>query len=105
MTSATLINVFQVPPGQDEEFLGLWEQANRMLQAASGYASTRLHRAVQPNATYRFVNVAEIASVEDWKAVVTSPDFVRLSTEMAKFTPAPALFSIVREHSLGAPGE
>ncbi len=98
MTTATLINVFQVPPGQDEEFLSLWEQANRMLQASSGYASTRLHRAVQPNAAYRFINVAQIDSVDNWRAVVTSPEFARISAEMAKFQPVPGLFTVVREH-------
>ncbi len=103
MTTATLINVFQVPPERDEEFLRLWEQANEMLQAASGYASTRLHRALQPDARYRFINVAELDSVEDWRAVVTSPEFVELSARMAEFQPAPALFTVVREHSLKSP--
>ncbi|MDQ4138291.1 MAG: antibiotic biosynthesis monooxygenase [Actinomycetota bacterium] len=100
MTRATLINVFQVPPERDEEFLGLWERANELLQVAAGYESTRLHRALQPDAKYRFINVAEIGSVEDWRAVITSPEFVELSRRMAEFQPAPSLYTVAREHDL-----
>ncbi len=100
MTSATLINVFQVPADREAEFLALWERANEMLRSASGYTSTRLHRAVRPDARYRYINVAQIESVENWRTVVGGPDFVALSAEMADFQPAPALYEVVREHIL-----
>ncbi len=100
MTTATLINVFQVPLGQDDEFLALWEEANEMLQSAAGYSSTRLHRALQPEAKFRYINVAQIDSVESWRGVVSSAEFVSISARMAKFEPAPALFTVVREHDL-----
>ncbi len=100
MTRATLINVFQVPTDREAEFLALWERANDMLRSASGYASTKLHRAVRPDARHRYINVAQIDSVENWRAVVASADFVALSAEMAEFQPAPALYEVVREHDL-----
>ncbi|MFC0682646.1 antibiotic biosynthesis monooxygenase family protein [Lysobacter korlensis] len=102
MNGTTLINVFQVPPARDEEFLKLWEQANDMLRAASGYASTRLHRALQPDAKYRYINVAQIESIERWRGVIMSAAFQELSAKMAEFQPAPALFTVVREHELSS---
>lgn len=104
MTRATLINLFQVPAGREEEFLRLWEEADELLRASSGYAATRLHRAVQPEAKYQFVNVAVLSSVEDWRAVITRPDFTALAARMAEFQPAPGLYSVVREHEVESSG-
>src|SRR3712207_7198875 len=39
------------------------------------FRSSRLHRAVSPNPRFRFVNVAEWESSQDFQAAVTSPEF------------------------------
>ena len=98
MPAATLINLFRVPPEREEEFLRLWEQADELLRAASGYTSTRLHRALQPDAQYRFINVAELHSVDDWRAVITSPEFTALAAKMSEFQPTPGLYAVARQH-------
>jgi heme oxygenase (mycobilin-producing) len=59
MTTATLINIFEVPGGREEEFLSLWEAADRLLRSRRGYVVTRLHRALMPDTRFRFVNVAD----------------------------------------------
>ncbi|MFC0680318.1 hypothetical protein ACFFGH_20985 [Lysobacter korlensis] len=87
---------------RDEEFLRLWERASELLQAAAGDEATRLHRALQPDAKYRFINVAEIGSVEDWCTAITSPEFVELSRTMSEFQPAPSLYTVARENDLSS---
>jgi heme oxygenase (mycobilin-producing) len=98
MTTATLINVFEVPADREEEFLGLWEDADRLLRSQRGYLVTRLHRALMPDARFRFVNVAELDSVERWREVIGSPEFRALGEQMSEFRPSPGLYQVVREH-------
>jgi heme-degrading monooxygenase HmoA len=99
MTTATLINCFEVPAEQDDRFLALWAQADELLRTRGGYRSTRLHRALGPQARYRYINVAELDSVETWQSVIGSPEFGALSAEMAEFHPAPGLYAVAVTHT------
>ena len=91
-----LINPFEVPPGtDDEQFLRGWERAADYMRVQPGFVSTRLHRALTPDARFRFVNVAEWASPQDFHAAVGSDEF----REIAKGggPASPALYEVVRE--------
>ena len=93
--SVILINPFEVPEGtNDEDFLRGWERAADYLRQQPGFLSSRLHRAVGPDARFRFVNVAEWASPQDFQAAVTSEQF----REIAKGAGpgSPALYEVVR---------
>ena len=98
MTTATLINVFDVAAGREEEFLSLWEDADRLLRSRGGYIVTRLHRALMPDTRFRFVNVAELDSVEQWREVIGSAEFRALAEQMPDFQRSPGLYQVVREH-------
>jgi heme-degrading monooxygenase HmoA len=98
MTAAILINAFRVPVDREAEFLRLWEAADALLRVNGGYATTRLHRALDDAATFRFVNVAELDSVEHWRAVITGAEFRTVAAEMAEFRSTPALYTVAREH-------
>jgi heme-degrading monooxygenase HmoA len=98
MTIATLINVFEVPADREEEFLSLWEDADRLLRSQRGYVVTRLHRALMPDTRFRFVNVAELDSVEQWREVIGSAEFRALAEQMSDFRPSPRLYQVVREY-------
>jgi heme-degrading monooxygenase HmoA len=90
-----LINPFEVPEGiSDDEFLRGWERAADFLRGQAGFQSSRLHRALHPDARFRFINVAEWASPEDFRAAVSSEEF----REIAKggSPGAPALYEVVR---------
>jgi heme-degrading monooxygenase HmoA len=90
-----LINPFEVPEGSsDEDFLRGWERAADYMRQQPGFVSTRLHRALRPDARFRFVNVAEWASPQDFQAAVTSDQF----REIAQGGPpgSPALYEVVR---------
>jgi heme-degrading monooxygenase HmoA len=93
--SVILINSFEVPEGtDDEEFLRGWERAANYMREQPGFVSSRLHRALAPDARFRFINVAEWASPQDFQAAVTSDEF----REIAKGAGpgSPALYEVVR---------
>jgi hypothetical protein len=98
MTQATLINCFEVPADREAEFLELWGRADELLRTQGGYASTRLHRAILPGTKYQFVNVAELASVETWRSILSSPEFGAIVGQMTEFRPTPGLFQVEIAH-------
>jgi heme-degrading monooxygenase HmoA len=59
MQPVILINPFEVPAGKEEQFLKAWNEAAELLRHVPGFRSTRLHESLDPQAKFRFVNVAE----------------------------------------------
>ena len=95
MTNFVLINPFEVPEDiDDDRFLEGWGRVADYMRSRPGFVTSRLHRAVSPNPRFRFVNVAEWASPQDFQAAVTSPEF----QAMAAGSPPgyPALYEVVR---------
>jgi heme-degrading monooxygenase HmoA len=93
--SVILINPFEVPEGtDDEEFLRGWERAADYMRQQPGFLSSRLHRALGPDARFRFINVAEWSSPQEFQAAVSSEQF----REIAKGASpgSPALYEVVR---------
>ena len=93
--SVILINPFEVPEGTDDEgFLRGWERAAEYMRAQRGFVSTRLHRSLAPDARFRFINVAEWASPQDFQAAVGSEEFRELARGGTQGSPA--LYEVVR---------
>jgi heme-degrading monooxygenase HmoA len=93
MSTAILINCFEVPPDQEDDFLTLWRQADELLRSRGGYRSTRLHKALSPQARFRYINVAELDAVDTWQSIVSSPEFGAIATQMRAFHPSPGLYA------------
>ncbi|MFL6139000.1 MAG: antibiotic biosynthesis monooxygenase family protein [Frankiaceae bacterium] len=92
------INLFEVPPGRDEEFLALWSEVNEHMRAKPGYVSHKLHRATSPDARYRYVNYVEWESPEHWAAAHDKGFRERVGRAgWAGITTTPALYDIVHE--------
>jgi heme-degrading monooxygenase HmoA len=90
-----LINPFEVPDGtNDEDFLRGWERAADYIRQQPGFVGTRLHRALRPDARFRFVNVAEWESPQDFQAAVGSEEFRQIASGAARGSPA--LYEVVR---------
>jgi heme-degrading monooxygenase HmoA len=90
-----LINPFEVPAGtNDEDFLRGWERAADYMRQQPGFVSTRLHRALRPDARFRFINVAEWESPQDFQAAVGSEQFREIAQGAAPGSPA--LYEVVR---------
>ena len=99
MGNVILINPFEVPLDSGDEFLASWSQAADYMRRQPGFAGTRLHRALSPEARFGFVNVAEWESPQYFQAAVTSPEFA----EMAQGGPPghPSLYEVVRTIEAG----
>jgi heme oxygenase (mycobilin-producing) len=95
MKNFVLINPFEVPQEMDDErFVEGWGRAADYLRSRPGLVASRLHRAVSANPRFRFVNVAEWESAQEFQAAVRSAEF----QELAAGTPPnyPALYEVVR---------
>ena len=93
--SVVLINPFEVPADvPDEQFLAGWQRAADLLKSRPGFLGSRLHRALSPDARFRFINVAEWESPQHFQAAVSDPAFA----ELAKNSPpnSPALYEVAR---------
>src|SRR5215468_11216956 len=96
MSTVVLINPFEVPQGQEEEVLTGWHEAARQLEQAPGFLSTRLHESLDPQARFRFINVAEWESPQHFQAAMSSEAFQQMRLHMP-WTAYPALYRVVTE--------
>jgi heme-degrading monooxygenase HmoA len=93
--SVILINPFEVPAGtDDDEFLRGWERAADYMRQQPGFVSSRLHRALRPDARFRFINVAEWSSPQEFEAAVTSEQFREIAKDAGQGSPS--LYEVVR---------
>jgi heme-degrading monooxygenase HmoA len=72
----TLINLFEEPQAEDDEFVAAWERARDFMAERGAYASTALHKSLESEAVFRFVNVAEV-QLERWHEALSDPEFPR----------------------------
>jgi heme-degrading monooxygenase HmoA len=97
-----LINPFEVPADADDAFVGAWERTRDFLEGQPGYVDTALHRALNPDADFRFVNVARWASPEAFQAAIAQPGFPGGELPV---TGHPALYRVVREDATAREAE
>lgn len=70
MQPHTLTNPFEVPLGQEEQFLEAWREAAEYLRHSPGFLSTRLHQSLDPGATFRFANIAEWETAQHFQCTL-----------------------------------
>jgi len=91
-----LINAFEVPAGDAENFIAAWEKTRDYLQTQPGYVNTALHQAASPDAEFQFVNIARWRTADDFMAAIQSPGFQESAAGLAGYRPHPALYRLVR---------
>jgi heme-degrading monooxygenase HmoA len=91
-----LINAFEVPAAEAEQFIAAWEKTRDYLSAQPGYVDTALHQAVTPNADFQFVNVGRWQTAEEFMAATQSPGFREAAAGLAGYRPHPGLYRVVR---------
>jgi heme-degrading monooxygenase HmoA len=96
MDYVTLINPFEVPVDKEDQFLDRWNTAADYLRQQEGFVSTRLHRSLNPEATFRFVNVALWESAEHFRQAMSTPEAQELTKDMP-FSSYPALYQVISE--------
>src|SRR5689334_871279 len=92
--TVTLINAFEVPPDADEAFIAGWERARDFLATKDGFRATALHRALRPDADFRFVNVAAVDSPQALTDAIADP---AVPGGRMPFPAHPSLYEVVRE--------
>jgi heme oxygenase (mycobilin-producing) len=93
----TLINVFEVPAEQVDEFVASWRERAAIMSRQPGFRDSRLHRAVSSDARFQLVNVAHWDSQEALQAATANPEFqaaIRAVGELPgiRFSANPAVY-------------
>ena len=70
--NVVLINTFVVPIAMEEPFLNWWRLLKPTFAAHPGFVSAKLHRSLDQNERYRFINIAEWESTEAYRRALTS---------------------------------
>ena len=97
--SVTLINVFSVPKGNEDEFMKWWEDIKNKLLKEPGIISGKFHRSIKPESRFNFVNVAvwenEDVFAKAIEKIVTplKPKLAQMGAEMT-----PALYHVAFEY-------
>jgi heme oxygenase (mycobilin-producing) len=91
-----LINAFEVPAGEAEQFIAAWEKTRDYLQTQPGYVDTALHQSVAPDAEFQFVNVARWESAETFLAATQSSGFLDAAVGLTSYQPHPSLYRVAR---------
>jgi heme oxygenase (mycobilin-producing) len=91
-----LINAFEVPAAEAEDFIAAWETTRDYLETQPGYIDTALHQSFASDAEFQFVNVAHWRSAQDFAAATRNPGFLESASGMSGYRPHPALYRVVR---------
>lgn len=97
MANVILLNPFEVTAGKEEEALALWERGADIMRKSPGFISTRLHRAVSPDARFHLINMAEWDSVESFMAAIETDEFKEATAGSMETIPHfPGLYEVIR---------
>ena len=96
-TNAIIINPIEVPSGREEEALAIWDQYAAYFRKQPGYVSTKLHRALDSNAKFNFVNIAEWESMETFVAALKNDEIKTIGASFPEEMPHyPAPYEVIR---------
>ena len=92
------INIYSVPKGKEEEFIRWWHDMRERLFRGTGFVGGKLHRNLDDDAPFNFINVAE------WENELYSALYKRSAAQMkvevrelgAEMTPG--LFAVVSDY-------
>ncbi|GAA6621558.1 antibiotic biosynthesis monooxygenase family protein [Scytonema sp. NUACC26] len=88
-----LINLFSVPQGKEEEFAKMWTEALEFIKNEPGFIDANLHRSLDPNAQFQFINVAHWENQESWHSAFAKLQPQEL-TKQVPFEQIPALYEV-----------
>lgn len=63
-TPATLINLFEVHAGAENDFIEWWERSSKLLSKEPGFLDATLHQNPRSGTLFQFINVAHWESAE-----------------------------------------
>lgn len=92
--SVTLINIFEVPAGDEDAFIAAWEKSRDYLMKLPAHIETALHQSLHDE-RFRFVNIAHWTSEDEFNDAVRSQGFREASADL-HWPMHPALYQVVR---------
>jgi heme-degrading monooxygenase HmoA len=92
--SVTLINIFEVPAGDEGAFIAAWEKTRDYLKTFPAHIETALHQSLHDE-RFRFVNIAQWTSEADFDAAIRSQGFRDAASDL-HWPMNPALYRVVR---------
>ena len=90
------IVLYEVNAEDAEKFLNAWERANEFLKQQPGFVSTTLHHATSASPAFRFVNVAQWRSADDFRNATQSNGFSEASGALMAYTCHAAAYEPIR---------
>ena len=96
-SNVIIVNPIEVPVGREEEALAIWDQFAAYFREQPGYVNTRLHRTLDPNAKFHFVNIAEWKSMEQFIAALHNDEIKAIGEGFPSEMPHyPAPYEVIR---------
>lgn len=96
-TSVVLIATFVVPASMEDGFLQWWRVLKPYFAAQPGFVSARLHRSLDQNQQYRFINIAEWRSSDAYRQALSSMWSTVPKPSIPGFEWHPALYEVIEE--------
>jgi heme-degrading monooxygenase HmoA len=97
--AVTLINVFSVPKGKEDEFTRVWEDIKRDITKQPGFIGGKFHKSIKPDSRFNFINVALWQDEEGyWKAFEKSAAPMKAKLQQMGVEMTPALFNVIFEY-------
>lgn len=97
MANITVINPFEVPQGREDEALSMWEAFAEYFRKQPGYISTKLHKAINPEARFLLINIAEWESAEAFQAALNNPSLQDITKDLPGDIPHyPGIYEVIR---------
>lgn len=92
-----MINPFEVPKGKEEQALAMWDKFAEYFCRQPGYVSSKLHRAINLDARFHLVTVAEWASGDHFMTALKNPELQKIVGAATDHSPNyPGLYEVIQ---------
>ena len=97
MANIIVINPFEVSEGNEEQAIGMWDKFAAYFRKQPGYVSAKLHRAVNPDARFHLVTIAEWKSPDHFMAALNNKELNSIVDSATDHSPNyPGLYEVIR---------
>jgi heme-degrading monooxygenase HmoA len=97
MANVIVVNPFEVSQGKEEQALETWDKFDGYFRKQPGYVSAKLHRAINPDARFHLVTVAEWESPDHFMAALNKPELQEIAESATDHSPNyPGLYEVIR---------
>jgi len=97
MSGIIVINPFEVQKGKEEQSLVMWDKFAGYFRRQPGYVSAKLYRAINPDARFHLVTVAEWASADHFMDALKNLELQNILDAATDHSPNyPGLYEVIR---------